>query len=81
MTISLSSLCRNVLFTCSPTYAKKNISIEFFFEYNFFVKILTLIVLNPTLVGREELYTQLVFLFGQFWPTDIIIVENYEKYH
>ena len=40
------------------------------------------IVPTPTLVGREELYTQLgFFLFSQFWPTDIFIVENCEWYH
>ena len=41
-----------------------------------------LIVPTPTLVGREELYTQLgCFLFSQFWLTDIFIVEICEWYH
>ena len=32
--------------------------------------------------GEEELYTQLgFFLFSQFWPTDIFILENCEWYH
>ena len=40
------------------------------------------IVPTPTLVGREELYTQTVFfLFRQFWPIDIFIVESCEWHH
>ena len=31
---------------------------------------------SPTLVGREELCTQMVFLLSQFWPIGIIIVES-----
>ena len=42
---------------------------------------LVFFVPTPTLVRREELYTQLVFLFSQFWPTVIFIVENCEWYH
>ena len=39
------------------------------------------IVPTPTLVGREELYTQLGFLFRHFWPIDMLIVESFEWYH
>ena len=37
---------------------------------------------TPTLVGREELYTQMgSFLFSQFWPIYKVIVESCEWYH
>ena len=31
--------------------------------------------------GEEELYTQLFFLFSQFSPIDIFIVQDFEWYH
>ena len=35
------------------------------------------IVPTPLVGGGEELYTQMgFFLFSQFWPIDIFIVEN-----
>ena len=32
--------------------------------------------------GGEELYNQMgFFLFSQFWPIDIFVVEKCERYH
>ena len=35
---------------------------------------------QPHLWG-EKLYTQMGFLFSQFWPIDIFVVEKFERYH
>ena len=45
-----------------------------------YVKLIMFIV--PTLLRGEELYTQLVFfLFREFSPLDIFIVESWDWYH
>ena len=41
----------------------------------------TFFVIVPIPLVGEELYTQMGFLFRQFWSINIFIVEIYEGYH
>ena len=36
---------------------------------------------SDPLVGGGTIYSNGVFLFSQFWPIDIFIVEKCERYH
>ena len=59
----------------SPSYFKHTL-------LNTHSSVLKIFVPTPLVGGGdEELYTQVVFLFSQFWPIDIFIVEKCEWYH
>ena len=51
--------------------------IVFVFLWNYIYALLFLLMFWPTVV-REELCTQMGFLFSQFWPIAVIILESCE---
>ena len=60
------------------------VSVPYCMYQNITIRLLVLIFIVPTpsYGGGEELYTQMgFFLFSEFWPIDIFIVETYEWYH
>ena len=52
-----------------------------FITFNIFNKFLVFIIVPTPLVGGGTIYSNWFFLFSQFWPIDIFVVEKCEWYH